>query len=167
MASARRPGGRSAPGRWLGAPSLARGRCRGRAADAGRPSPLPAAGGDPPLRSTRHRAERWHSCRPDYKPAKGSTTRNASGEDTLLWTSQPPGEIQQGIEVGYAMQGSVDLMYSSPTPARLFNGTVACRAVSPQTGPGCGPTTSAGIRPARQSDHDTNPNEPESHPTRH
>jgi len=45
----------SAPGRRLGAPSLARGRCRGRAADAGPLSPHPQAGGDPPLRALWHR----------------------------------------------------------------------------------------------------------------
>ena len=44
------------PGRRPYVGSLARGRCRARVADARRPSPDRPATGDPPLRTTRHRA---------------------------------------------------------------------------------------------------------------
>jgi hypothetical protein len=70
-------GGRSAPGRRLGAPSLAQGRCRGRAANAGRLSRLSAAGGGPPLRRTRHRATRTRP-RPSLRAARRQPRNGAA-----------------------------------------------------------------------------------------
>jgi hypothetical protein len=59
MASVGRAGGRSRWGVGCRAVSLARERCRVRAADARAATPrYRSAGGDPPLRATRHRAMR-------------------------------------------------------------------------------------------------------------